>query len=59
MSSVSRMSAIEEIHQKFAIGTTQDYVHITVLGSNGDTSTKTVSKVAARELAIQILQAAQ
>lgn len=59
MTKVSRASARKEIDDKFAVGSTEDYVNLTIKEPHGATSTKIISKAAAVELAIQILQAAQ
>lgn len=54
-------SAKREVARKFAIGRTTDgYVNVTSMGDReGVTVTKVMTREAARELAIQILGAAQ
>lgn len=53
------MNAKEEVAQKFAIGASDGLVHVTSIGKFGETSTRTITREAARELAIQLIEAAQ
>lgn len=56
----TQTNAEAEATSRFAIGRTADgHVTITTIGRYGDTVTKTVTPEVAREVAAQILRAAQ
>lgn len=60
MASKDSAAAKTEVRKHFAIGRTMDgFVNVTVFAKNGETVTKSITREAAREAAIQLLAAAQ
>jgi hypothetical protein len=51
--------AARELDEKIVVGQDGPWVTVTSFGKNGDSITKTISREAAHELAIQLMQATQ